>query len=82
MDGNSVKGKSGVGTETGAGSEVEVEVLFWISTPSSERIIALLGLCTFFRIFMLPCCIAVEVCILCGLPLSSKKSASSGIAAA
>ena len=46
MDGNSVKGKSGVGTETGSGSEVEVE----ISTPSSERIIALLGLfglCTF-----------------------------------
>ena len=53
MDGNSVKGKSGVGTETG--SEVE------ISTPSSERIIALhglFGLCTFLRIFMLPCCIA------------------------
>ena len=51
MDGNSVKGKSGVGTV----SEVEIE-LFWISTPSSERIIALLGLCTFFSIFMLPIC--------------------------
>ena len=57
MDGNSVKGKSGVGTETRSGSEVEVE----ISTPSSERIIALLGLfglCTFLSIFILPCCIA------------------------
>ena len=67
MDGNSVKGKSGVGTE--------VE----ISMPSSERIVALLGvfgLCTFLSIFMLPCCIA-GCCTAGGLyslwmPLSSK----------
>ena len=79
MDGNSVKGKSGVGTMTGAGFEIEVEVLFWISTPSSERIIALLGLCTFLSIFMLPICGGLYSL---KLPLSSKKSASAGTAAA
>ena len=67
MDGNSVKGKSGVGTETGT----ESDVLSCIS-PSSERIVALhglFGLCTFLSIFMLPICGGLYS--LC-MPLSSK----------
>ena len=55
MDGNSIKGKSGVGTE------VEVSV------PSSERIVALFGLCTFLSIFMLPICCCIAGCCTGGL---------------
>ena len=52
MSGNSWNGKSGDGIGAGSGPETEC----WISTPSSERRIALPGSWTFFSMNILPVC--------------------------
>ena len=76
-------GKSGDGTGAGTDSGTEVEVLCWISTPSSERRIALLGSWIFFNTNILPVCCCCTLSSKCteGLysfrsPFSSKNFAS------